>query len=276
MYPSDFGAADAAYVPVDGPLFLGLPPLMALMLVLLVLAIAAGMYFLGRWQAGESGGADSDKAPEDIYLVIRRYATDARSANSNELKQKAEVLEHKIDQYLGAVMIIGKELAGLAKALKTAGEGKIEEPAKPEPKSGAKPDTHGCTCGGHGGPRGCSCGGGHGRPAGAQPLSINQIYIGGAAVPTGDDGCHDRPVCDTPPPRETPQEKPAAPKTVKRDASHAEQIDALDKAVRAFNDYWSNREGRVGELKAAQRALNRRPSSSELSGGHGHSVGPRH
>lgn len=276
MYPSDFEAADTIATRIDEPLFLGLPPLLALIFFLLLLAIAVGMYVLGRWQAGESGGTDANKAPEEIYLVIRRYATDARSANSNELKQKAEVLERKITEYLGALMIIGKELAGLAKALKTAGEGKIEEPAKPEPKSEAKPESHACTCGGHGAPRGCSCGGGHGRPVVAQPLSINQIYIGGAAVPTADDGCHDRPACDTPPAREKTEDKPAPPKTVKRDATHAEQIDALDKAVRAFNDYWSNREGRVGELKAAQRALNRRPSSSELSGGHGHSVGPRH
>ncbi|OYX56315.1 MAG: hypothetical protein B7Y86_10225 [Brevundimonas subvibrioides] len=276
MYPSDFEAADAVFTPVQDTLFLGLPPLLALLLVLLILAIAAGMYVLGRRQAGEAGGADSVKAPGEIYSVIRRYAAEARSANSNELKQKAEVLARKIKEYLGPLMVIGKELAGHAKALETAGEGKIEEPAKPEPKAEAKAEARGCTCGGHGAPSGCSCG--HGRPGVAQPLSINQIYIGGAAVPTGDDPRHDRPAGCAPPSAQPgkPEDKPAAPRTVKRDGTHAEQIDALDKAVRAFNDYWSNRDGRVDELKAAQRALNRRPSASELSGGHGHSVGTRH
>lgn len=279
MYPSDFEAANPGFTPVQDSLFLGLPPLLAVVLLLLLLAIAAGMFFLGRWQAGQSGGADTDKAPEEIYLAIRRYATDARSANSNELKQKAEVLARKLKEYLGPLMVIGKELAGHARALETAGEGKIEEPAKPEPKAEARPETKDCTCGGHAAPRGCSCGGaGHGRPAPTQPLSINQIYIGGAPLPAAEDACHDRPArCDPPSPgAEKTEDKPAAPKTVKRDATHAEQIDALDKAVRAFNDYWSNRDGRVNELKAAQRTLNRRPSSSEWSVGHGSHAGPRH
>jgi len=271
MYPAEFEAADGVYSRVDEPLFLGLPPLLALILFLLLLAVAAGMFFLGRWHADQTGGTDTDKAPGEIYSVIRRYASDARSAGSNELKQKAEILERKIDEYLGALIVIGKELAGLTKALKQAGEGKIEEPAKPEARSENRPETRSCGCGGHGTPKGCTCG-----SAVAQPVSINQVYIGGlpVAAPIGAD-CHDaRAHCD--PPSDRPGDKPAPPKTLKRDMTHAEQIDALDKAVRAFNDYWLNKDGRVAELKAAQRALNRRPSSSELSGGHGHSVGGRH
>lgn len=265
MYPSDFEAADAVFTPAQEDLFLGLPPLLALILFLLLLAIAAGMYFLGRWQAQQSGGSDSDRAPDEIYKVIRRYAGEARSAGSNELKSRAETLERKIEEYLGPLLVIGRELTGLTKALKVAADGKIEEPAKPEPKPEAKPETaKPCGCGGLGTPKGCTC------PP--QPVSINQVYIGGSPViapahgPYGPHGPHD-------PPART-EDKPAAPKTVKRDMTHQEQIDALDKAVRAFNDYWLNQDGRVSELKAAQRALSRRPSSSEISGGHG--FGGRH
>ncbi len=271
MYPSDFEAADTIATRIDEPLFLGLPPLLALIFFLLLLALAAGMFFLGRWHADQTGGTDADKAPGEIYAVIRRYAADARSAGSNELRQKAEVLERKIEEYLGPVIVIGKELAGLTKALKQAGEGKIDEPAKPEPRPDPRPEAKSCGCGGHGTPRGCVCGGGV-----AQPVSINQVYIGGLPLATSTtDGCHDtRTHCD--PPSDKTGDKPAPPKTVKRDMTHAEQIDHLDKAVRAFNDYWLNKDGRVAELKAAQRALNRRPSSGDLSGGHGHSVGGHH
>ncbi|MFC5345650.1 hypothetical protein ACETK8_03875 [Brevundimonas staleyi] len=267
MYPAEFETAEGVYSRVDEPLFLGLPPLLALILFLLLLAIAVGMFFLGRWHMGQTDGTDADKAPGEIYAVIKRYASDARSASSNELKQKAEVLERKIDQYLGPVIVVGKELGGLTKALKQAGEGKIEEPAKPEAKTETRPESRTCTCGGTGGARVCACG-----AVPAQPVSINQVYIGGAPVATP-------PAADTPPPRaerDSPTDRPAPPKTVKRDMTHAEQIDALDKAVRAFNDYWHNKEGRVAELKAAQRALNRRPPSSDLSDGHSHTVGGRH
>lgn len=264
MYPSDFEAADAVFTPTQDELFLGLPPLLALILFLLLLALAAGMFFLGRWHAEQSGGGDSDRAPEEIYKVIRRYAGDARSAGSNDLKSKAETLERKIEEYLGPLLVIGRELAGLTKALKTAGDGKIEEPTKPDHKAEAKPEQpKTCVCGGSGTPQGCTCA--------PQSLSINQIYIGGSPViapPThGPHGPHD------PPARS--EDKPAPPKT-RRDMTHQEQIDALDKAVRAFNDYWLNKDGRVSELRAAQRALNRRPSSSDLSGPAGHHFGNRH
>lgn len=268
MYPSDFETADAVFTPAEDSLFLGLPPLLALIAFLLLLAIAVGMYFLGRWQAAQDGGGDADRAPREIYEVIRRYAADARSAGSNELKSKAETLERKIEEYLGPLLVIGRDLAGLTKALKQAGEGKIEEPVKPEPKAEPKAATPGaCTCGGHGTVRGCVC-----PPA---SVSLTQVFVGGAPVagPHAPHAPHAESAAHAP---ARAEDKPAPPKTVKRDMTHQEQIDALDKAVRAFNDHWLNRDGRVSELKAAQRALNRRPAAGELSGSSGSAVWNRH
>jgi len=262
MYPSDFNAAESVYAPVEDTLFLGLPPLLAALLVLLILAVAAGAYMMGQRRLGQSGGSDADKAPAEIYEVILRYASAARAASSNELKQKAEVLDRKIEEYLGPVIVVGKELGGLVKALKQAGEGKIDEPAKPEPRHDHEPGHKSCACGGAGTPRGCTCGGGHGHPATAQPVSINQIYIGG--TPVAHSSGHDHAAHEAEPPKGDKPEAKSEPKTVKRDLSHREQVEALDKAVRALNDYWLDRDKRIAELKAAQAALNRRPPSSEL------------
>jgi len=264
MYPSDFNSAESVYQPVDDALFLGLPPLLAVLLLALIVAIAAGAYMMGR-RASEPTGGEIEKAPGEIYDVILRYASAARAASSNELKQKAEVLDRKIDEYLGPVILVGKDLGGLVKALKQAGEGKIEEPAKPEPQPVAK----GCACGGgcrSGEPRGCACGGAHGLPVAAQPLSINQIYIGGAAVPASAGTAPETPARETAPVTADKPDPQPAPKMIKRDMTHQEQVDALDKAVRAFNDHWLNRDKRVEELKAAQAALNTRPPSGERPG----------
>jgi len=262
MYPSDFNAAESVYAPVEDTLFLGLPPLLAALLVLLLLAVAAGAYMMGRRNQEHSGGSDADKAPTEIYEVILRYASAARAASSNELKQKAEVLDRKIDEYLGPVIVVGKDLGGLVKALKQAGEGKVEEPAKAETRPDPEPGHKTCGCGGAGTPHGCTCGGGHGHPAQTQPVSINQIYIGGA--PVAHSVGHDTVAHESAPPKSDKPEAKPEPKTVKRDMSHREQVDALDKAVRAFNDHWLDRDTRIGELKAARAALNRRPPSSDL------------
>ncbi len=245
MYPSEFEAGDAGFVQVDAPLFLGLPPLLAIILGLTLLLIAAGMYLLGRWQAGRAGASDADRAPEEIYAVIRRHATEARAAGSHDLRHKAQILARKIDQHLGPVIIVGRDLGALTKALKAADDGRLDAPAKPaEAETKPPPPACGCTPG-----KPCICV--------APPVSINQIYIGTAAVPGPE------------PAEAKPAEPPAPPPTVKTDMTHQQQVDALDRAVRAFHDHWLNRDARIAELKAAQAALNRRPSARDNAEPHG-------
>lgn len=257
MYPSEFDAGDAGFVQVDAPLFLGLPPLLGVILFLTLLLVAVAMYLLGRWQATRSGGTDADRAPEEIYAVIRPYATEARAAGSHELRHKAEILARKIDDHLGPVVVVGRDLGALAKALKAAGDGRADAPAKP-----AAPETRP-------GPSACNCTPDKPCACAAPPVSINQIYIGGPA-----------PVAAAPEPDPAgtrPVEPPAPSPPVKIDMTHQQQVDALDRAVRAFHDHWLNRDARIAELKAAQAALNRRPPSRHLRGSHAsHGSAARH
>jgi hypothetical protein len=242
MYPSDFDTADTAFVPVDQPLFLGLPPLLALVVLLLVLAIAAGMYFLGRWHADQSGGSDIDRAPEDIHRAILNVSLDAMGASSNDLKSRAQTLHDAVRNYIGPVLQVAKGVAGPMKALEEALKGEIKDAHKPGDKDkGHDKDGHAD----------------HAHPphpavaAGASPITVNQIFVGPVPPPAHPhkDEAHDKP-------------KPAKPET--RPMSGPEQIDALSRAVRQFHDHWSDGPERIRELREARRALSRRPPLSAL------------
>lgn len=268
MYPSDFYAVEPGLTPVEARLFLGLEPLLVLLLLLLLLAVAAGMFTMGRRHAEQGCGGKNapDRVVEDIYLVILRYSSAARSASSNELKQKAEDLVAKINEYLGAVILIGKDFGGPMKALKTALDGEIEVPAKVEPVP--EPKTGSCGCGAHHGTRACTC-----KPA-VQPVhpaagptvTVTQVQIGTpGSVPATAPAA---PTCQEPhrpcPPAEADKPKAVTPAPTKRLMTPPEQTEALDKAVRGFHDYWLDRDRRVADLKNAQAALNRRPPAKDL------------
>ena len=238
MYPSDFEAADAVFTPQDETLFLGLPPLLALVLFLLLLAIAAGMFFFGRWHAEQSGGNDADRAPDEIHKAILHASMAAMAASSDELKSRAKALRSAIDDHLGPVLEVGKGVNGPVRDLEAALKGEIKEPAKADHKD------HG-----HG----------HGHdhhpavPPGVPPVTVNQIFVGGTTPPPhpphgGHDDGH----------------KPEKPKPETRPMTGPEQIEALSKAVRAFHDHWSRGPERIRELREARRALSRRPSSAAL------------
>lgn len=238
MYPSDFEAADAVFTPGQDNLFLGLPPLLALVLFLLLLAIAAGMFFLGRWHADQSGGADADRAPDDIHRAILHASMAAMAASSDELKSRTKALRAAIDDHLGPVLEVGKGVNGPVKELDAALKGEIKEPHKADHK-------------GH------DHGGDHSHPvlpAGVPPVTVNQIFVG--APPPPPHGGHD----DDPKPKKPPPE----PKPETRPMTGPEQIEALSKAVRAFHDHWSRGPERIRELREARRALSRRPSPAAL------------
>ena len=258
MYPSDFEAADTIVTRVDEPLFLGLPPLLALIFFLLLLAVAAGMYFLGRWQAEQTGAAGT-RTPEDIHKAILKASTDALASPSNELKARAEALRHTIWRHLGPVIDLGKGVTGPLKALDEAikGEKKVvkTEPAPPVVRKSHDHDhVVGCRCGK---PKACTCGG----AALPSSLTVNQVYLGGAplippAGPIHGCGCvgAHRPDCHA-----GAEPKPEAAKTeTKPETEHMtgpEQTDALSRAIRQFHDHWSNSGERIRELREARKAL---------------------
>lgn len=240
MYPSDFEAADAVFTPANEGLVLGLPPLLALILFLLLLAIAAGMYFLGRWHANQSGGSDVDRAPDDIHRAILNASMAAMAASSDELRSRAKALRTAIDDHLGAVLEVGKGVNGPVKELDAALKGEIKETPRSDHKD-------------HGD---------HGHdhkpaplPAGVPPVTVNQIFVGGVTPPAH-------------PPHTDPHDdhKPhkPEPKSETRPMTGPEQIEALSRAVRAFHDHWSRGPERIRELRDARRALSKRPSSSSL------------
>lgn len=252
-YPSDFQAPEAAFEMVDPPVFLGVEPLLIVLFLLALLAVAALGYMQGR-RAGRA--QNGDDAPAAIHKALLAASQAAMSADSNTLKSKAVALLNRIEDLLGPVLIVGTGLGGSVKGLKEAIKGEVKEEAKPAPaKPAAAPvaPPAACSCGHEGRPGECTCGGSAGATA-ANALAFNHVTVIGlspAPQPT-----------PTPP---APAPTPEAPKTRKMDAD--EQTQALAKAVRAFHDHWAPEpRKRIEELKAARAALSRLPAAPK---GHG-------
>ncbi|WP_309628780.1 hypothetical protein [Brevundimonas sp.] len=241
MYPSDFEAADAVFTPQDDSPFLGLPPLMALILFLLLLAIAAGMFFFGRWHAEQSDGNDADRAPDDIHRAILHASVAAMAASSDELKSRAKALRTTIDDHLGPVLEVGKGVNGPVRDLDAALKGEIKETPKADDKGHGHDHDHAHPA----------------APAGVPPVTVNQIFVGGTTPPPHPPhGSHDD--------GHKPDKPKHEPKPETRPMTGPEQIEALSRAVRAFHDHWSRGPERIRELREARRALSRRPSSAAL------------
>ena len=250
MYPSDFEAADAVASRIDEPLLLGLPPHLALILFLLLLAVAAGFFFFGRWHVSQSGDNDAERASDEIHRAILKASMAAMAASSDELRSRAKALRAAIDDHLGPVLAIGKGVNGPVKDLDAALKGEIKDAPKAEHKDR-----------GHGGDHAHKP---QTLPAGVPPVTVNQIFVGGTTPapvhpPHGghDDGHHK-------PDKSRPEPKPET-----RPMTGPEQIEALSKAVRAFHDHWSHGPERIRELREARRALSRRPSPAALRGSDG-------
>lgn len=70
-----------------------------------------------------------------------------------------------------------------------------------------------------------------------------------------------------------PPAPPPASKPGSGDLSAADQVAALDAAVRKFHDHWSRKSDRVREMTGARAQLSRMPAGSH---GHGHDHGEDH
>lgn len=270
MVSQDFAPAEAFYEPAQDTLVLGLPPLF--LLLLFVLLAGAGLlgWWLGGRRIGLGGGGDAERAPSEIHKAILAASSAAMAASSNDLKGKVQALHDLVEGLLGPVLIVAKgvnpPLKGLAEALK--GEKKVEvKPAPPAPEPAKTPA---CQCGK---PEACTCA----RPVAVGPVTVNQVYIGGAAVaqhhPCGCAGHHHRPDCSVghgqTPPAAAPAkaETKVEPKTETQPMTGPEQIEALSKAVRQFHDHWLDGPTRIRELKAARDALSQRPPAATLKSG---------
>lgn len=262
MYPEDFSTADAAYAPVSDGLFVGVSPLLFVMLLLLLAAAA----FVGWWLGRGSGQRDrgDEGAPAEIHKAILAASSAAMAASSNDLKARAQALRDKIADLLGPVLDVAKGVSPAVKALDEALKGEKKAAATPVPP--APPPTvarAGCACGK---PDACSC-----APEPARgPVTVNQVYIGGASLAaTPSCGCHGahKPECVHAATKlDTPQ--PPVPGTVAM--TGPEQTEALAKAVRQFHDHWLDGPARIRELKAARAALSRRPPASAAAKSRSH------
>ena len=226
MEPTDFAPTDG-FLPVDPPVFLGLDPLLLIGLILLLLAVAGGMYLLGRWNWAEGGGSRGDRACDEIYDAILKASTAAMSAGSDDLKARAETLKSVIIECLGPVLTLGTGVGAPFGKLKDALDSKGPA-AKAE---------------------------GHPPPAvndTGRPVTINQIYVGGpAAADHGEHGHGDH--------GHKPGGHGGDKHDDKRTLTGPEQVEALGVAVRKFHDHWARRPERIRELRDARLALSRRP-----------------
>jgi hypothetical protein len=278
-YPQDFQPADpAGFEPVDSALFLGVHPLLLLLLAALILGLMVLAY-----RAGRGTSTTQPDAAESIWRAIDRACQAAMTANSDALTGAAKTLRATYDDCLGVVVILAEGPAKPLKAIDHALKGRIKEAVKPKDEPGhdhgAKP--------GHGEPPRPD----HRHPAipaNVTVVSNSHVVIKGDRVEHGAPDAHkdhgvevlDKPAYAPHPPKPVPSPAPGpgsgpakpADKEVEREMTKAEQLSALREAVAQFNDHWCRRKERIDELRAAHRQL------STPRGGHasGHSVGPRH
>lgn len=235
VYPTEFQAPEA-YEAVDSPVFLGVDPMLLALLVALI-AIAAFLgWYLGRQHAPDRHG---DEALEAIHKAILKATEAALSANSGDLYPRTQTLRDRIKALLGPVIILGQGVGKRFAALELALDAQPHAPASTAPAPATPAPTSGgastCSCGAtgdgtNGEPGRCKCG-----------AAVNQVTIIHAPVPA-------------PPPPPPPPPSPTPPVMTRE-----EQIDALSRAVRAFHDHWSQKDHRIGEMKAARDALGRHP-----------------
>ncbi len=234
-----------------------------LLQILAGLTVAVLSFLLGLNRGKTINNTYNDHSVTSIHAIILVASSAAMAASTNELKSRAQALRDLIHELLGPVLDVAKGVTPSLKALDEAlkGEKKVEAKATAAPAAApacgcAKPEA--CTC------KSTATGG---------PVTVNQVYIGGAAVtPPAACGCTGthKPECG----HNAAAPKPDSQSASKPDTqamSGPEQVEALARAVRQFHDHWLDGPARIRELKAARSALSRRPPTSHTrSHGHGH------
>lgn len=142
-FTPDFAGSAPGYAQVDGPLLLGLDPLiLALVAALILIAGAVG------WWLGHTGSAkgDEEAVAKEIHARILKAAEAALASPSNRIREKAEALRAEIAVLLEPVIDLSKGLNGrvgdLDKAIKgDAPEEKPKAPPPPPPQAAVVPVT---------------------------------------------------------------------------------------------------------------------------------------
>lgn len=256
-YPSDFTPADPApFSPADPTLFLGLDPLLVLLLIVIALLLAGGGGWLGGGMARRRY-AEDDPA-EDLHGALLRVLEDAMKASTHELPARAQAVHDAFDRVIGPVLKLGAALNGPLKRLDEALVGDDRSSAKPPEAAPGKASRDG---GGHGrgghGAGSCGCGGV------ATAVSPSVIVVNPypqRPAPARDCGCPPAAPCQCERPGSAAEPARAEVKAEKKTLSVAARNDQLRAAVTTLYDHWSNRPDRIAELRAARRALSRRPA----------------
>ncbi len=135
-FTPDFGGAPGGYQPVGDPLFLGLPPLM-LLLILALLAVVFGLGWTLRGTARRED--DPDAVAKALHAKILAASKAALSAESDRLVEKSRALKDLVDQSLGDVVKLGGGLSKPLAAIQAALDGKGPAPKAEAAGAGAVP-----------------------------------------------------------------------------------------------------------------------------------------
>lgn len=103
--PTEFVNVEGFYAPETGGLFFGVEPLMLVSALLVLLAVAALAYLVGSRRL--TGKSASDEVTDRIHARILKASQAALSADSSQLKHKAEELAALVAKLLGPVIKVG-------------------------------------------------------------------------------------------------------------------------------------------------------------------------
>lgn len=249
-YPSDFQPAEPGLETVDPGVLLGLDPLLIVIVLALLIAVAVLAWILGRRQLR----AEPDAA-ESIWRAVNDAVQGAMRANTDSIPGKARHLRSVIDHRLGAVLALTGGVSDAVEALDDVLEGRRpghDAHTKEAHKEGRKETSHAVPA----------------APAHVTVVSNSHVVIKGDRVKTEDGGHgHDGPAdhghadhghgdghgdhghgdAHRPPHRD--DHAHPAPLTRQQEA------DALRAAVSRLNDHWGQKVERIRQLRAAHRAL---------------------
>lgn len=239
--PTEFVNVEGYYSPETGGLFFGVEPIMLVSALLVLLAVAALAYLVGSRRL--TGKSASDEVTDRIHARILKASQAALSADSSQLKHKAEELAALVAKLLGPVIKVGSGVGGPLKLLDEALKGKIKVAASHDTTPVAYDKRDDALNGGGGG----GSGGGAAASSHVTIISLPFSVASHGAHPSPAEPAH-------PPVAAHASVHPAAPEET-RDMTSEEQTDALARAVRKFNDHWSRSDARRTELSEARKAL---------------------
>lgn len=238
-----------------------------------VVAAVLALVLLGLLRRGETGKGpkSSESRLEDVYRHVLAAARYAVRQDEYGIMHGADTIRRTVKDQLGGLLMAG---GALQKHLKTLGETLGEGDDKKADRKKKKKDDHG-----HGPAHGHGNGGhGHAAPVAAEPVASTTVAetVHGHSITLniGTDVA-ERPVVQ-------PPHKPDHDHGHDHDEDEApptleQQLQAVRKAVREFEAWWSDKPARLAELRAARDGLiHEKPLDPVVASRiHDHEPGPR-